>query len=208
MQVRERVVILANGRFPEADLPLGYLDTAEKIICCDGAVDRLVEYGLEPYAIVGDMDSISQELKTNYSDIISGDAEDQDTNDLTKAVRYCISEGIENVVILGATGLREDHTLGNISLLLEYADFLNVKLVSDYGVFLCLRSATEISSFPGQQVSIFSNKPESRISSTNLKYPLDNNLLDNWWMGTLNECTSHYFSLTFDSEFILVFMEF
>ncbi len=208
MQVRERVVILANGRFPEGDLPLGYLKSADSIICCDGAVASLLAYGLEPVVIVGDMDSISSELSEKYADILICDKEDQDSNDLTKAVRYCISKDIDEIVILGATGLREDHTIGNISLLLEYADFLNVKMVSDFGIFLCVQSGDEITSYPGQQISIFANNSELAISSKGLKYPLDDTRLPNWWRGTLNECLSDLFSLSFDANRVLVFLEY
>jgi len=204
MQVSERVVLLANGRFPESEIPLGYLESADKIICCDGAVDKLVEYGLEPDVIVGDMDSISAEHSEKYSSIMICDREDQDSNDLTKAVRYCI----DNAIILGATGLREDHTIGNISLLLEYSEFLNVKMVSDSGIFLCLQSGDIVSSFPGQQVSIFSNKPELGITSEGLKYQLNNNRFNNWWMGTLNECMSDSFILRFDTDRVFVFMKY
>ena len=43
---------------------------------------------------------------------------EQETNDLNKAFRYCLANGWTDIVILGATGKREDHTLGNIGLLM------------------------------------------------------------------------------------------
>lgn len=208
MHKGESVVVLANGKFPESDIPLGYLNAADIIICCDGAVEKLNIFGLEPSVIVGDMDSILPEHAKRYADIIIPDKEDQDSNDLTKAIKYCISKDINDVVILGATGLREDHTIGNIFLLLEYSDFLNVKAVSDYGIFLTVSSGDKISSFPGQQTSIFTNKPEIELSSVGLRYSLDKSRLANLWMGTLNECLYDSFSLDFNSDRIIVFLEF
>ena len=70
---------------------------------------------LEPEAIVGDLDSLSPEIAERFADRLYQDSE-QDTNDLTKAVRWCIDKGYEEIVILGATGKREDHTIANISL--------------------------------------------------------------------------------------------
>jgi thiamine pyrophosphokinase len=198
-------VILANGRFPTSGLPLGYLNNAEHIICCDGAVNSLVDYGLEPWAIAGDLDSVPEDLKKRYADRLYYDG-DQETNDLTKAVRYCLVKGITDIVILGATGIREDHTVGNISLLADYAESLSVKMVTDYGIIIPVQSGKPVSSWPGQQVSLFAIDTDTRISSEGLKYQLDKLVLKNWWMGTLNECTSVTFTLYFDTGRILAFL--
>ena len=45
-------VIVANGRFPSAELPLRLLKEAKTIIACDGAVKTLYEKGIHPDAIV------------------------------------------------------------------------------------------------------------------------------------------------------------
>lgn len=203
----ERVVVLANGKFPESDVPAGYLRNADKIICCDGAVENLVAYGLEPDAIAGDMDSISDKLKVRYSNILHPDS-DENSNDLTKAVKYCISAGYTDIVILGSSGYREDHTLGNISLLAEYSEFLAVRMVTDTGIFVPVNSGERIRSFQGQQISIFSFKEKTEITSENLKYPLDKLVLKNLWMGTLNESISDYFCLHFVRGTIIVFLTF
>ena len=201
------VIILANGRFPTSGIPLGYLDNAEHIVCCDGSVAGLVEYGLEPWAIAGDLDSVPADLKEKYADRLF-QSDDQESNDLTKAVRFCIERGIREIVILGATGMREDHTLGNISLLADYAESLAVKMLTDYGIFIPVSSGSSVSSWPGQQVSVFAVDKGTVISSRGLKYPLDKLELKNWWMGTLNECTGSSFSLSFREGRVLVFLEF
>ena len=46
----------------------------------------------------------------------------------------------------------------------------------------------------GQQVSIF-NIDNSPITSHNLKYPLNNMILDNLWNGTLNESLGEWFTI-------------
>ena len=111
-------VIVADGSFPVHEIPLGYLEKASKIVCCDGSAESLIKAGFEPDAIVGDMDSLSAELAGKYKDKIFRDS-GQDTNDLTKAVTWCTKKNYTDLVIVGATGKREDHTLGNISLLTE-----------------------------------------------------------------------------------------
>ncbi|MFC2089198.1 thiamine diphosphokinase [Bacteroidota bacterium] len=202
------VVILANGRFPQADRPTQILNQAGTIVCCDAAADALLEYGIIPDVIIGDMDSLSVSTRKKYREKIIQVA-DQETNDLTKAVFYCVEKGYKEVVILGATGKREDHTLGNISLILEYARQIDVKMVTDYGEFGILKSGEEVASFPGERVSFFSKDHQLKVSSTGLLYSLEELQLQNWWRATLNEVISDSFTLYFDSSIpLLMFRSF
>jgi thiamine pyrophosphokinase len=200
-------VIVADGRFPEHLIPVGYLENAERIICCDGAAESLLNFGLEPYAIIGDCDSIRQDILERLSDRIYIDSE-QETNDLTKAVRWCKSNGYTDIVILGATGNREDHTLGNISLLADYINDVNVIMVTDTGTFIPFLESCKIETFPGQQISVFSIDPETRVSSFGLKYVLSETRMTNWWVATLNEATGNTIELSFTGGPIILFMKF
>lgn len=202
-----KVIIMSNGAYPKHPLPLKLLKEAEVLICCDGAADEIIANGIIPSVIIGDMDSISHVNRLKYNDMII-QVNDQDTNDQTKAIEYCIKQGYFDITILGATGKREDHTLGNISLLSFYSHKIKVCAVSDYGVFTPVSERTTFKSFPGQQISIFSLSPETRISSEKLKYPLDKMRLRSWWMGTLNESISDEFSLLFDKGELIVFQVF
>ena len=205
--MNHNTVIIADGSFPTHEIPLGYIRNAGRIICCDGSAGNLLEFGLEPDAIVGDMDSLDSELYSRYADKIHAD-DDQETNDLTKAVKWSLKMGFRDIAIVGATGKREDHTIGNISLLAEYAREANVIMVTDTGIFKPYTRSSEIKSFPGQQVSIFSINPSTLITSEGLKYPLAGKRLENWWQGTLNESLSDKFKLLFEGGTLLVFLKF
>jgi len=200
-------VILANGKFPDHPIPVGYLLNAKRVICCDGAADSLIDFGLEPYAIVGDCDSVNKKIAERFKDRLFRNT-DQETNDLTKAVSWCSERGYINIVILGATGKREDHTLGNISLLIEYARIVTVKMVTDSGVLIPVMNSCKIESEKGQQVSVFSIDPCTEITSTGLKYKLEKKKLPNWWTATLNETEGNSFSLEFDGGPLIVYMKF
>jgi thiamine pyrophosphokinase len=194
-----QTVILANGAFPESEKLLKLLDSAEKIVCCDGAVNTLVDSGREPDVIIGDLDSVRPELASRYSDILIR-ITDQDTNDLTKAVNWCVNNNLKDIVILGATGKREDHAIGNISLLASYSRKAKVKILTDYGEFIAINNSATFSSFPGQQISVFSLCAQLKITSSGLKYPLNQMKLSAWWMGTLNESLSDSFSIGFEGD--------
>jgi thiamine pyrophosphokinase len=202
-----KAIILADGSFPDHRIPLSCLRDAQHIICCDGSAENLVMADLEPEAIVGDLDSLNHELAERFSDRLCKDS-DQDTNDLTKAVKWCLRKGYKEIVILGATGKREDHTIGNISLLAEYSKEINVIMITDTGTLTPLLKACKVSSFRGQQVSIFSINPDTEITSAGLKYELSNLKLHNWWRATLNEATGESFELRFTGGPVLVYQKF
>ena len=203
----QEAVVLADGKFPTHSIPLAYLRKADHIICCDGSAESLIAADLEPEAIAGDLDSLDPEITERFADRLFRDS-NQDTNDLTKAVRWCINKMYKEIVILGATGKREDHTIGNISLLTEYAREICVTMVTDTGTFTPLLKSSVVKCFPGQQVSIFSINPETEIISVGLKYQLENLKLKNWWMATLNEATGDSFELKFAGGPLLVYQEF
>jgi thiamine pyrophosphokinase len=203
MKADRKVVILANGLFPKAQQGLDLLKAADQLICCDGAADKLIASGMSPHVIVGDMDSVSDEVKDLYASIIIH-SDDQESNDLTKAVHYCIEKGYPSVSILGATGLREDHTLGNISLMMEYYPRIEVQIISDYGIFLLVSSGEQVQSFIGEKISFFSIDNRVCVSSTGLLYPLKDLRLSNWYRATLNEATADRFMLQFESDLPLI----
>ena len=198
-------VILANGEFPKNAILHEKLRCSNAIICCDGSVQKLLDFGMEPNFIIGDLDSISEENKIKFADILILD-QDENTNDLTKAVKFCINNGFDTIEILGATGCREDHALGNISLLADYMDMLtSVKMFTDYGVFTPISQTTTFESFPNQAVSIFSLTPETLINSENLAYPIKNRNFRSWWEGTLNRSLGNQFTIKIDWGKIIVF---
>ena len=187
-------MILANGLFPSDGTCLNILKGAEKIICCDGAADKLMDSGLRPHVIIGDLDSLSDQAKDQHKSILIRD-EDQESNDLTKAVHYCVEQGYASVSILGATGLREDHTLGNISLMLEYFPEIEVEIISDFGRFFLVQSGEPVRSRTGEKISIFSVDNRVRVSALGLKYPLVDLQLSKWYTASLNEAAADQFTL-------------
>lgn len=190
-------VIVANGSFPSAALPLRMLAEAKMVIACDGAAESFFRMGIQPDVIIGDIDSLSDKLQNLWKDRIRKNP-DQETNDLSKAVQYAVWKGEREVLILGATGRREDHTVGNIALLSDYASlFKRVEMLTDYGLFTPLTHNTTLESFPGQQVSLFALTPLIQVTVEGLKYPIDRLKLSKWWYGTLNEATGSEFTVRF-----------
>lgn len=200
----KETIILADGQFPQHSIPLQMLRSGRSIVCCDGACMKLASTGIEPTAIVGDLDSLTEPFRSQFADRLFL-LPDQESNDLTKAVIFAIKHGAKKINILGATGLREDHTLGNISLLADYALSVEVEMYTDSGFFSALSKSSRLQSKAGQQISIFSLTPNTPLSLVNLKYPLENKCLSAWWVGTLNEALGDWFELVFDNGIFIVF---
>lgn len=186
-------VIVANGEFPTHFIPLEVLNNARHIVACDGAIRHVP--GAE--AVVGDGDSVPAEYRGRLIRI-----EEQEDNDLTKATRYCLQRGWHSIAYLGATGRREDHTLGNISLLMRYFRDFGIRgiMFTDHGTFMPAKGCNTFKAFPGQQVSIF-NFGCTRISSEGLRW--NSYAYKEWWQGTLNEAPADHFTLDADGYYMV-----
>ncbi len=142
----------------------------------------------------------------------------EETNDLTKAVQFCSRKGFRSVVILGATGLREDHTLGNISLLGSFALMMDsVRMVTDHGIFHVFAQGIQKAdgfmevSVPccgGNPVSFFAFNPAMKLRAEGVRYPVENVVFDSWWKATLNQCTANNLLLSFLNGPLLVYLPF
>ena len=186
-------VILANGDFPTHELPLSVLHSTPHVVACDGAITRYPQAEV----VVGDGDSIAAAFHDRLIQV-----DEQEDNDLTKATRYCVGRGWRSIAYLAATGGREDHTLGNIALLMRYYRDMGVEgvMFTDYGCFTPAQGDRTFPSFKGQQVSIF-NFGCQEITSEGLKW--NSYAYRELWQGTLNEALTPYFTLRADGCYMV-----
>jgi thiamine pyrophosphokinase len=203
------VVILCDGEFPRKAFPLYLLDSADAVVCCDGAVVKYLRYtkrrfGEEkmPDAVVGDMDTLAKSWRKRLDSIIIREQE-QDYNDLTKAMRYVLGKHPDatEIHILGAGGRREDHTVGNLGLLMEFPRLLplgdiRVDMVSDYSTAFAITESCELHVGKGRRVSLFSPDNSLVLRSEGLQWATDDVVFDNWWPATLNRATEDVIRLT------------
>lgn len=194
-------VILGDGDFPTSAEAVAALRNATYLCCCDGAGAKAIEHNLKPNAIVGDGDSLPKDFKERHASIIHTVSE-QDDNDLTKATRHCMALGYRHIAYLGATGKREDHTLGNISLMARYMHELGLRptMITNHGYFTPCQGNTVFDTRPGQQVSIV-NLTCNNISSNGLKWPAYT--YRQWWQGTLNEAVSAQIEFKADGIYLV-----
>ncbi len=163
------------------------LAAAPRVVCCDGAGDVYRRrFKKEPFAVIGDGDSVRGRFANQV--VIS----EQETNDLTKAVRWCQARGWKNLVVLGATGRREDHTIGNVFRALD----LGVEIVSDYGRFIPFKKRATFRVAKGTAISVFAPDSTTRMTSRGLEWKLDHVKFENLFCATLNRASATRVVLT------------
>ena len=205
-------VIVGNGQFPKKEYPLYLLESADYVVCCDGALDTYLRHFSgrnlrRPDVVVGDMDSLSKKTAERFRDI-AVKIDEQETNDQSKAFHYILEHfpDVDTIHILGATGKREDHTIGNLSLLMEYAREMrrqdcgrtvSVDIVSDWSTAFAITDSCTLDVGEGRSVSIICPDNSLNIKSEGLVWPTDNVVFDNLWQTTLNRASADRISLTF-----------
>ena len=191
--MENRTVILAAGDFPKAGgAAWKLLAGATRVVACDSAADAYHRRFLKwPAVIIGDLDSISNtHLVPLPSSLVP--VSDQETNDLEKAMAYCAKQGWRKPVIVGATGKREDHTLGNVFRALAY----ECEIVTDHGRFIPVRAKATLTVAKGAAVSVFAPDPKTRMTSKGLEWPLNDVKFRNLYCTTLNRATASRVMLT------------
>lgn len=113
---RKRAVLFGGGRVGVD--PKKVLMEGDAVICADSGYDHALRYGLRPDMVIGDMDSISSgidKVKTMVYPVR------KDFTDGELVLDYVLKQGFEELVLLGFTGTRMDHTITNIAMLRKAA---------------------------------------------------------------------------------------
>jgi thiamine pyrophosphokinase len=155
-----------NGNLPDQRL---FKVLNLPLIATDGAANLLAAKNITPDMIIGDLDSVQQELLVD-GHFLKDD--DQNSSDFQKAIKYMKIENLMPAIILGVNGGYIDHILNNINIFLEtksmfYDESIIGLTLDGYHVFN-LKIGTKLSLF---------GIPTCRISTKGLRWDLDKNEL-------------------------------
>jgi len=147
------------------------------IICADGAARYAAYFDIVPDMIVGDMDSIEEEM---LNDLVQRGSEvhmyrtDKDETDTQLALQHAIDMEPREILIFGALGGRIDHSLANISLLVMAADEgVPAKIVDESCELFAVKNSCEIKGEKGGTVSLLPLSSEvTGITIRGFEYPL------------------------------------
>jgi thiamine pyrophosphokinase len=176
-----KALIVTGGAQPEKELLYEHLNGADLVIGVDRAADTLVKYSIRPNILIGDFDSAQsdsvEKIEAMGSRLMRLPTHKNET-DTEAAVTLALDAGADDIVILGALGLRLDHALGNLSMLIK-ADRAGARcrIIDEVHEITAARGNYELHGRPGQTVSILPMAGDTTVTATNLVYPLDELLL-------------------------------
>ncbi len=182
-----RCVIIGGAEIQEYGIISEYLKKDDFFIFCDSGLKHCEKLNVKPDLIVGDFDSHQKPETDTETIVLPCEKDDTDT---VFAVKEALKRGFDNFLIIGVTGQRLDHTLGNISILnMLFSENKKATIADDYSEMEVVSNKTV---FVDDSYAYFSlinlfGKADG-INIKNAKYPLENaEITSEYQYGISNE---------------------
>lgn len=204
-----RAIIISGGNF-SIDILEKIKNDKDIIVCADGGARHLYKSNIVPNIIVGDLDSLDERYIDYYEKLnveFYKYSSEKDYTDTELAVEYAIKEGRTDIVLLGSTGTRIDHTLANIMLLYKLLNRdIKAKLIDKHNEIFIVNNTINIEREVGTYVSLLPIFSDCKgVNMNGFKYLTDN--LDfelGSTMGISNEVVSENGTIDIKSGVSLV----
>ncbi len=203
----KKAIVIANGDYFKFKNVLqlqkiGFSD----IICADGGANKLIKKNMIPKFIIGDLDSIKAEVLEfykNQTEVIK--ISSQDDTDIEKTIKFLMDRNYTELVIISATGERLDHSIGNLSILLKFADKLNLHLIHGKSILSVISGKVKLKAKKGEVISLFAFDDQTKITTKGLMYQLKNESLTFGKRESIsNVATENTFELSIKNGFIFI----
>ena len=195
-------VLIANGEVSKIQYVKSIIDNNNLFISIDAKLENLEKLGIKPNLILGDLDTASIENLDSNTKVIK--LHDQSKTDFEKSIDYCVSQGIRNLYILGATGgERNDHNLVNILIAQKYSDTLNIEMISNFFQIVFVNGCKEILEKKHRNLSIISLTDDNKITTSGLQYNLSDQKLVSFSHGISNRIISDKCLIKSEEKLIL-----
>ena len=177
-----KTAIICNGQVTDYEYSMDIIKDADYIICADGGTRHAYKMGICPDLIIGDFDSTNGFYLEHYKKMgvkIQEYPRDKDKTDS----HICILKALDfssEIVLLGVTGSRLDHTLANISLLKLGLD-KNIKMyiADEQNEIYLINDKITIRGKPGELFSLLPLTPRVEgIKVCGARYELDEAVME------------------------------
>lgn len=211
----KRCLITAGGLF-DLESARSYVKDKhfDMVIAADAGLELLKALAIKPNAVVGDFDTVKKSVVEEFSRMPGVEWEvhkpEKDETDMELALMIAGRKGAGKVDILGGTGGRIDHTIGNIHLMLPFfKQGMEIRMVDSQNMIRLLGPEKphvfQKEQMYGKYISFLPlTETVEGINLTGFKYPLVNKTIT---IGTSlcisNEIVGQEAVLTFSSGILI-----
>ena len=203
--LKKRCVIVGGAEIKNYDLIRKYFKPEDFFIYCDCGLKHEKNLGFPPNLIIGDFDSHTKPEDLRNVIVLPVVKDDTDT---IFAVKEAIRRGFDDFILVGVTGGRQDHNLGNIYALLMLAnENKNALIVDDYSEIKIIRSGEKIKIKNGWKFFSLINITGTAkgINISGAKYNLNNaEIKSEFQYGISNEIQGDYAEVSLTEGFLLL----
>ena len=174
---------------------------APSFVGVDGGADHLLTAGIRPVAVIGDLDSISDGARLEYSDLLHHVCE-QDTVDFEKAWRL-VDAPI--VFAVGFSGGRLDHTLAVLNVMGRFGGRRLILIGTEDVTAIVPRDGIVLNGLgTGSRLSLMP-LATARVSATGMRWPVDDQVFDTLrFTSPSNEVVGPVVTLSAEGPVLLV----
>lgn len=210
----QKILVVSGGTI-EDDFAKKWIinNKPDYTIVADSGMEFMKRVGLVPDMILGDFDSVNPKtldfFKEKQGIVWKQLNPVKDDTDTESALRQAIDLGAKEIMILGGTGTRLDHVLGNISLLgIGLEENVEIQLVDSHNCIrminkgICLERTKQF----GNMVSLipYSEKVKG-LTLEGFKYPLKEFTMGGFSsLGISNEIVEEIAKISFEEGILLV----
>ena len=199
-------LIIINGILPQIKHFEPELKSANLILCADGGANQAIEKSIKPDFVIGDLDSLKPEVRSQFKESQMIFRPNQCATDLEKTLQFALEKEVKEVTIIGVSGGRLDHQICNLNIIEKFSDQLEIKIIDDTGSGRFIRNKYEFKGKIGQQISLFAFRKVDGIKTQGLKYPINNSSME-WAVndGLSNEIVSNPVKISIEKGCLFIF---
>ncbi|MFI5253552.1 MAG: thiamine diphosphokinase [Bacteroidota bacterium] len=185
-----KALIIANGTLPGKNLLRAIARSSDCIVCADGGSNHARRLGIKPDIILGDLDSITPATRRYFRNVEIMHIPDQYSTDLEKAISYCLMRKITSADIVGATGTRIDHSTGGLGCFKKFRNKILLRFIDTVGIVTDIGRKTILKTKRDEKISLIPLERCEGITTTNLQYPLKNEILELGYREGISNCAT------------------
>ena len=198
-----RAVLWLNSNGPSAAIQKTIISEADIIVGVDGGADRAQGAGIQVDLILGDLDS----TENSHEGVEKIQLDNQESSDLSKAIRYLYKEGYDQMDVIGIEGGCEGHQLGIWGSVVEAPDEVTMRLHSSQTVSYrvapgCVDFLIDIE--PGKDFSVFALEPCESVTLKGGRWSIEDEFFSLSTRGLHNVSESSLLRVSTDGNLIVV----